>query len=84
MVDLKQPAPGGDATAETSAEKRFAARLRKAGWHTYRDEESGRVVTNAYPSEREKLEKISGMPCEVVSEPHGEGTCARIGPVRTA
>lgn len=67
-----------------SREKEFARKLSKAGWHTYRDEESGRVVTNAYPSEREKLEKISGMPCEVVSEPHGEGTCSRIGPVRKA
>ena len=61
-------------------EKVFARKLSKAGWHTYRDEESGRVVTNAYASEREKLERISGMACEVITEPAAEGTCARIGP----
>ena len=63
------------------AEKVFAKKLSRAGWHTYRDEDTGRVVTNAYPDERIKLQKICGLTCEVVSEPFTDGTCARIGPV---
>jgi hypothetical protein len=66
--------------AQRQAEKQFAKRLAKAGWHTYRDEESGRVVTNAYEDERMKLQKISGLACEVVSPAAAEGTCKRIGP----
>jgi len=61
-------------------EKQFARKLSKAGWHTYRDEETGRVVTNAYEDERMKLQKISGLPCVVVSPPHSDNTCAKIGP----
>ena len=66
--------------AQRLAEKQFAKRLAKAGWHTYRDEETGRVVTNAYEDERMKLQKISGLSCEVVIRPFAEGCCARIGP----
>lgn len=60
--------------------KQFEQRLRKAGWHTYRDEETGRVVTNAYENELAKLERISGVTCEVVDAPWS-GECVRIGPV---
>ncbi len=67
-----------DATADR--EKQFARKLAKAGWHTYRDEDTGRVVTNAYPREQAQLERISGLPCEVVV-PAPDDTCAKIGPV---
>jgi hypothetical protein len=66
--------------AQRKAEKQFAKRLAKAGWHTYRDEETGRVVTNAYEDERMNLQKISGLSCEVVSRPFAEGCCVCIGP----
>ena len=62
-------------------EKAFARKCRKAGWHTYRDEDTGRVVTNAYEDERVKLQNATGMDCEVVSRPFAEGCCVRIGPV---
>lgn len=67
----------------TPAEKAFAKKLARAGWHTYRDEDTGRVVTNAYPDERLKLQQICGLTCEIVSQPFANGTCARIGPVLT-
>ena len=38
-------------------ERKFARALAKAKWHTYRDDESGRVVTNAFAHEIQKLEK---------------------------
>ncbi len=66
--------------AQRLAEKQFAKRLAKAGWHTFRDEETGRVVTNAYEDERMKLQKISGLSCEIVGRPFAEGCCVRIGP----
>ncbi len=66
--------------AQRQAEKQFAKRLAKAGWHTYRDDETGRVVTNAYEDECMKLQQIGGLSCEVVSRPFAEGCCARIGP----
>ena len=61
-------------------EKTFAKKLAGAGWHTYRDEETGRVVTNAYEDERMKLQKICGLTCEVVSPPHVDNACSKIGP----
>ena len=66
--------------ARNSIERAFVRKLEKAGWHTYRDEETGRVVTNAYTHECEKLKAISGLECEVVCPPFSEGTCAKIGP----
>lgn len=71
------------ATATHPAEKTFAKKLKKAGWHTYRDEDTGRVVTNAYPEERMLLQRICGLSCEIVSKPNGDEFCARIGPVLT-
>ena len=64
----------------TAREKQFAKRLAKAGRHTYRLEELGRVVTNAYEDERRTLEKLCGLRCEVVTS-GWNGSCARIGPI---
>ena len=64
-------------------EMKFAKTLSKAGWWTYTDEDTGRVVTNAHDHEVAKLAKISGMPCEVVSAGR-DGGCARVGPVLSA
>ena len=61
-------------------EKQFAKRLSKAGWHTYLDEETGRVVTNANEDERLKLQEMAGLVCEVVSRTDSEECCVRIGP----
>ena len=69
---------------QRAKEKTFAKRLNKAGWWTYTDEETGRVVTNAHDHEVAKLAKISGMPCEIVSSAGWDGGCARIGPVLSA
>lgn len=88
MNETKQPAVAGPveptvrlaSEAQRKAEKQFAKRLAKAGWHTYRDEETGRVVTNAYEDERMKLQQLCGLSCEVVSKPFADGCCARIGP----
>jgi hypothetical protein len=63
-----------------STEKQFAKKLARAGWHTYRDEETGRVVVNAYENERLTLQRLSGLDCEVVSRPLPAGCCVRIGP----
>ncbi len=52
----------------TPVEKQFMKKLDKAGWTAYKQEETGRVVTNAYEHELEKLEKISGLPCEIVAK----------------
>jgi hypothetical protein len=68
---------------QRATERTFAKKLRKAGWYTYTDEETGRVLTNAYDYEVAKLAKISGMPCEVVNA-GWDGGCARIGPVLSA
>jgi hypothetical protein len=70
----------GAASEARMLEKTFAKKLAKAGWHTYRDEETGRVVTNAYEDERMKLQKICGLTCEVVSPPPADNVCAKIGP----
>ena len=69
---------------QRAKEKTFAKRLNKAGWWTYTDEETGRVVTNAHDHEVAKLAKISGMPCEIVSSAGLDGGCARVGPVLSA
>jgi hypothetical protein len=69
------------AEAAPNSEKQFAKKLQKAGWYTYTDEESGRVVTNAHTHELEKLERLSGLKCEVVSS-GPDSTCAKIGPAR--
>ncbi len=56
-------------------------RMARASWYTYRDDETGRVVTNAYERELEQIQKISGVPCEVV--PGGvlvPGGTVKIGP----
>jgi hypothetical protein len=85
MLAKVQLTDGLGAGAEAGAlakdrEKVFARKLKKAGWHTYRDEKSGRVVTNAYVHERGKLTRLSGLFCEVVSPPVEDGFCAKIGP----
>jgi len=63
-----------------SIEKLFASRLRRKGWHSYTDEDSQRVVTNAYPGELEKVTKVAGMPCEIVSSVGEPAVLIRIGP----
>lgn len=55
--------------AVTHDEKQFKRALRKRGWHVYRDEDSGRLVTNAYPREVARLSQQLGMPLEIVSPP---------------
>lgn len=44
--------------------KRFETQLKKAGWFTYVDEKTGRVVTNCYEREFDDVQSIVGMPCE--------------------
>jgi hypothetical protein len=68
---------------QRTREKTFAKKLSKAGWWTYTDEDTGRVVTNAHDHEVAKLAKISGMACEIVSA-GWDGGCARVGPVLSA
>lgn len=70
----------GTAPTEEETEKVFGKKMQRARWHTYRDEETGRLVTNAYPEELVKIEQIVGIECEIVSAPLGPGCCARIGP----
>lgn len=62
----------------------FINRLKKAGWGTYEDAETGRVVTNGYLRELKELEEISGMKCEVVTTLFGtgQGKMCRIGYVK--
>lgn len=77
--------PGYEALEMKSTKERtFAKKLSKAGWSTYTDEDTGRVVTNAYENEVPKLAKISGMSCEVVSSADWDGGCVRVGPVLSA
>lgn len=52
-------------------EEKFARRLNRNGWFTYRHE-NGRLVTNAYRYELVKLEKIARMKLEIVEE-HSDG-----------
>lgn len=47
-------------------ERKFARNMKKAGWYTFRDENTGRVVTNAYRHEVAKISKISGVECEIL------------------
>ena len=61
-------------------EKTFAKKLSKAGWWTYTDEDTGRIVTNAHDHEVAKLAKISGMPCEIVGA-GWDGGAGKVGPV---
>lgn len=64
----------------TENEKRFRRKMVKAGWYVYNDEKTGRLVTNAYPHELERIEKISGVPCESLGQLFGPGTVDQIGP----
>jgi hypothetical protein len=68
---------------QRAKEKTFSKKLSKAGWWTYTDEGTGRVVTNAHDHEVATLAKISGMQCEIVSAGL-DGGCARVGPVLSA
>ena len=89
MTEQNSPATLGQAKtsvmaagdAQRNTEKHFAKRLAKAGWHTYFDNETGRVVTNAYDRDLLNLQQISGLSCEIVSRPFPAGCCARIGPI---
>lgn len=63
-------------------ETQFAKRLKKAGWFVYLHDKTGRMVTNAYPNELQKLEKLSGVACEIVEPPSADCACARIAAQR--
>lgn len=67
--------------ARTSTEKDFKAAMRKIGWHVYRDEESGRLVTNLYRCEVSDLSKKIGMALEVVGN---QGTMVKTSCVEPA
>ena len=61
-------------------EKKFSRNMKKAGWYTFKDGETGRVVTNAYRHEVDKISKISGVECELVPHSTNLALC-KIGPV---
>lgn len=77
---MNEQTDAGAIPVQHPVEVQFARRLEKAGWYTYRDEATGRVVTNAHECELMQLQKISGLRCEVVSPSPTPGCCARIGP----
>ena len=67
----------------SALEKRFTKRLAKNQWHTYKDDSTGRVVTNAYESELPFIEKATGLKCEIVrtfGAIKGKGKAVAIGP----
>ena len=64
-------------------EKQFKKRLAKNGWHTYKDDSTGRVVTNAYESELPFIEQATGLKCEIVQvfgAIKGKGKAVALGP----
>jgi hypothetical protein len=63
--------------ARTPLEKAFKTAMRKRGWHVYRHEETGRLVTNLYRNEVEGLSKSLGIPLEVLP---GSGSLAMASP----
>lgn len=67
--------------ARTPIEKSFKAAMRKIGWHVYRDDETGRLVTNCYEREVLELSKRIAMLLEAAAS---NGAMVKAAPVEPA
>lgn len=54
-------------TPRQKLDAEFKRTCKKKGWFTYFDDESGRVVTNAYRHELDVVSAAAGVECELVS-----------------
>lgn len=60
-------------------EKRFKRNLVQKLWFVYRHE-TGRLCTNAFPHEFEKVQALAGVPCEILTDSEPLPHLIRIGP----